>query len=583
MSSATTNRPAGAVSLARVQHSLTWLANYSTQARTTRFGDFNAAAGRHNNDERSGQTSSLGPTFGNGGTWQPSSGIWGSNHIGSGFGNTKRDQSRSRGTFGQGRGTEDVTNSNTAAGNDDFPEPPSGSAALATSSEADPWGARANGPWNQPDTTSPTLQSSHSGSTSPSHVRSSIPNGASQTLLEIHNYPQQPRPAIGQGTSFGLSQSKSSLDPSSGSFKFVRKPSFGFNDDKENSGHHSSNPDNVYDVDASKLVADASFDITSRSFRDQLGSHNTGFLGIGSSGSRDGSMPPSRASDSGLSANGLAFANSGPSFGSIGHTPNSSIHSQRPSFSGSYPSQTNGSRYTDMSESELREKFSAFGFGGDGEPGNASQISNGPSYSPSHPNYAQHSSGYQLNGGLAMWNDASNGTKGYNNYENFSNQPFADQAYFNKGGRFERSSVSPAGSDYRRGLHSPKYYSAAGTPPSEQIYRPGSRGPRMPQGPSELDRRLQHVQYAQQQSYFQHFQGHYPTHGTYDYPAHHFRQNSTPYGYVPVPVYPSAQVVPTRPAKDQDVGVGVRSVLLEEFRSNSKSNKRYELKACIDV
>jgi hypothetical protein len=31
-------------------------------------------------------------------------------------------------------------------------------------------------------------------------------------------------------------------------------------------------------------------------------------------------------------------------------------------------------------------------------------------------------------------------------------------------------------------------------------------------------------------------------------------------------------------AKDQDVGVGVRSVLLEEFRSNSKSNKRYELK-----
>jgi mRNA-binding protein PUF3 len=45
-----------------------------------------------------------------------------------------------------------------------------------------------------------------------------------------------------------------------------------------------------------------------------------------------------------------------------------------------------------------------------------------------------------------------------------------------------------------------------------------------------------------------------------------------------VPAYPPTQVIPTRPAKDQDVGVGVRSVLLEEFRSNSKSNKRYELK-----
>ena len=51
-----------------------------------------------------------------------------------------------------------------------------------------------------------------------------------------------------------------------------------------------------------------------------------------------------------------------------------------------------------------------------------------------------------------------------------------------------------------------------------------------------------------------------------------------------MPPYPPTQIIPTRPAKDQDVGVGVRSVLLEEFRSNSKSNKRYELKvSCTGV
>lgn len=511
---------------------------------------------RHHSDDRTAQSSSLGQTFGNGGTWQPSSGIWGSNTIGSGFANTKRDASRSRGMSTQGDGIQARTDVLTAAGNGSFADGISGSAALATSSEADPWVARANGPWNPPDTTSPTLQSSHSGSTSPSHTRSSIPNIGPQTLLEIHQYPPQARPTIGQGGGFGMSQQKSSLDPSSGPFKFVNKPSFGFNDDKENSGHL----DNGHEVDLP------------RSFRsDQMGSQNTGFLPIGNSASRDGSMPPPRTPDSGLSLNGLGFSNGNQHFGSIGHTPNSSIHSQRPSFSG--PSQTNDPRYTDSAEGELRDKFSRFGFGPDVEGPSASQI-NSTSYSPSHPNYAQHN--YQPNGGSAMWGEMSTNSKASHYYEGFSNQPFADQQYY-KAHRFERGTSSPAGSDHRRGLNSPKYYPAANTPPSEQIYRPVSRGPRMTQGSNELDRRLQNIHFAQQHNYFSHFQGQYPQ-NPYDYPPPNFRPTGAPYAYMPVPAYPPAQVIPTRPAKDQDVGVGVRSVLLEEFRSNGKSNKRYELK-----
>lgn len=469
---------------------------------------------------------------------------------------------------GRRKGLGQVTDLHTGTGNIEFGDAPSGSAALATSSEADPWAASANGPWNPPDTTSPTIQSSHSGSTSPSHVRTSIPNTASQTLLEIHNYPPQSRPAIGQGPSYGMSQHKSNLDPSSGSFKFVQKPSFGFNDDKENSGQYASTADNAYDME-----------VTSRPFRtDQMGSQNAGFLGIGGSASRDTSIPPSRTSDSGLNGGGLSFGSGNPSFGSIGHTPTSSIHSQRPSFSGSYPSQqSTGSRYTEQSEAELREKFAGLGFAGDVESVSVAQVNNPATYSPGHPNHTQNP--YQLNGGSAMWTDISNNSKGYSNYENFTNQPFADQPYFSKTSRFERGSHSPAGSDYRRGLNSPKYYSSAGTPPSEQIYRPGSRGPRMPQGSMELDRRLQNIHLAHQQNYFQQFQGQFPPHA-YDYPPPNYRQSTAPYGYMQVPVYPAAQIVPTRPAKDQDVGVGVRSILLEEFRSNSKSNKRYELKVC---
>ena len=467
--------------------------------------------------------------------------------------------------FAPGEAPFAVTDLNAAADSDDFPQG-SGSGGLAASSESNPWNARPNGPWN-PDTTSPTLQSSHSGSTSPSAIRGSL-SSDTRGLLEVENSYPQSRPNIGQGASFGRSQPKSSLDPSSGPFKF-NKPSYGYHDDKENSLPFASSG-NEYNMDVSL-----------RPFRaDQIGSQNLPFLGIGSSVSRDGSLPP-RASDSGINGNGLAFGNGHGSFGSIGHTPNSSIHSSRPSFSGPSIHQSHGSRCNDINsqtEAELREKFTGLRFDGDAE-------STGSHANVSMPliqhtsNFAQNS--YQLNGGAGMWNDVSNGSKSIGNAENYSNQPFADQGYYGKTPRFgDRGSVSPAESDYRRGLNSPKYYMATGTPPIDQIYRPASRGQRIQQSPSELDRRLQNIHFAQQ-AYMQygHFQGQYPPH-LYDYaqPPQGFRPSATPYGYqMPVPAY-VPQMVPTRPAKDQDIGLGVRSVLLEEFRSNSKTTKRYELK-----
>lgn len=452
-----------------------------------------------------------------------------------------------------------VTDDSTV-GNNEFPDGPSGSKALAAESEADTWSAHANGPWNAPDTTSPTMQS-HSGSTSPTHTRNSIPNAPSQTLSEIQNPYHQTRPSIGQGSSFG-SQSKSSLNPSSGSFKFVQKkaPTFGYNDDKENSGQYGNN--------------DAYDEIPPQ------------YLAIGSV-SRERSMPPSRASESGRNGGSISFPNGNQKFGSIGHhTPSSSVHSQRPSISGpsaSYSMQSNGMRYDlAQNETDLNEKFAGFSLGRESDQTSSSQANNnaGNSYSPNHPGFAQQT---QASNGSAMWADG-HVSKVMNSYDPYSNQPFANQECFNKPARFtETGSVSPAGSDYRRGLNSPKYYSANGTPPSgqDQIYRPTSRGTRAPQGPSELDRRLQNIYQQQAQHaymYGLHFQGQYPPQ-PYEYLQANFRPGNMPYGYaMPVPPYSAAPTIPTRPAKDQDVGAGVRSMLLEEFRSSSKSNKKYELR-----
>lgn len=286
-------------------------------------------------------------------------------------------------------------------------------------------------------------------------------------------------------------------------------------------------------------------------------------------------MPPSRSSDSGLNNGSLPY---GTTFGSIGHTPNNSIHSQRPSFSGpsvSFPSQGNSARYSGLAlqhDSDLSDRLGALTFG-ESDLGNSSQFNS--SYFPNVQKATPHK--FSQNGN-AMW-EAPTGSKGLG-HERFGSQPFSELGYF-KPHFGDRGSVSPAGSEYRRGYNSPNSYHFAGTPPSGlDVYRPVSRSQRLPpQGPSEIDRR---IVFAQQANYmYGPFQGQYPSHG-YDFAPPNYRSGNMPYGYqMPMPPYQHNSGVPTRP-KELDVGVGVRSVLLEEFRSNSKSNKRYELKDIYD-
>ncbi|PBP17584.1 hypothetical protein BUE80_DR011693 [Diplocarpon rosae] len=549
MSSATTDRPSGAM---------------TTASRPTRFPEFGAAPGRHNSE--SSQSATLGQSFGNGGAWQPSGAIWGNNTIGSGYASSKKDAAKSTGrSSAVGADPRAVTDIRTVV-TKEFANGLSGSKALAEQSEADPWGTRTNGPWNPPDTTSPTLQS-HKGSTPPTHTRNSISNIPSQTLLEVQNPYHQSRPSIGQGSGFGP-QSKSSLNPSSGIFKFVQKskPSFSYTDDKENSSQYGND---TYDAE-----------IPSR------------YLPIGSV-ARDGSLPPTRVPEQGRNGGSISFASGNqPPFGSNSrHTPQSSIHSQRPSISGrvsSYPSQSNGMRY-DLAptETELSDKFAGFGLGRDADQANNSAEVHshaGVSYFPHHDHVPPKKPSF--NNGTPVWSDGY-GARATNHHEPYSTQPFAEQTRISKSGRFtEKDAVSPVGSEYRRGVNSPNYYAAAGAPPSgpDQVYQSGTRGPRgPPQGPTDLEMRIQNI-HLQQQAYAYHlyhqqFQGQYPV-IQYDSAPPNYRPGTLPYGYpMPVPAYAQAlPPIPTRPAKDLDAGVGVRSVLLEEFRSNGKSGRKFALK-----
>ena len=456
---------------------------------------------------------------------------------------------------------------------DSFGGRPSGSGALAATSEADnPWGSRSsNGPWNPTDNTSPTLPSSRGDNTSPSYMRS-MPASGQSSLLDNQSSHLPSRPAIGQGGSFGsLAQSKSNLDPSSGSFKYARKPSVGYVDDKENLVQYASHGDHTFESD-----------INARFKVDPLGAQGS-FLAIGG-GSRDSSLPPSRASDSGLhgSSNRL-------SFGSIGHTPNSSIHSHRPSFSGlsnsnSFAAQSNGTRYPDLTtqtDEELRNRLSGLNFGDFDRTSTAQMNNDLGSYASNNHSFSQN---HQHNG-TTPWNEPSNGNKALAAYDSYS-QGFVDQSYFNnnKAQRFDRPSISSAGSDYRNGAPSPKYYGGANATSTGLELSIRGREPRMPQQAlSELDRRFQSIQFAQQQAWL-YSNGHFASLNQYplqafEFNPHAFRQGGYPYNYpMTMTPYQAPQMAPTRPAKDHDIGAGVRSVLLDEFRANTKSNRRYELK-----
>ena len=152
-------------------------------------------------------------------------------------------------------------------------------------------------------------------------------------------------------------------------------------------------------------------------------------------------------------------------------------------------------------------------------------------------------------------------------------------------------SHSPNSSDTRMSHQSP-FYSTSGTPPPPYHHQSQPRAYHSGVPASQaalLERKLQGLQEQQQQQQLQHrpantaplpnplqFRNHIPHH--YDIQSQNIlRMNPLGAAYYP-PHLLSGHHVPRGPARDIDAGQQVRSPLLEEFRNNSKTNKRYELK-----
>ncbi|KAJ8131029.1 hypothetical protein O1611_g2596 [Lasiodiplodia mahajangana] len=193
-------------------------------------------------------------------------------------------------------------------------------------------------------------------------------------------------------------------------------------------------------------------------------------------------------------------------------------------------------------------------------------MSNGYNNPPSQP--------FQLNPSSQSWQqEMNNGTRGFSYatpQDSWTEQPPASYPGA-KRGSIERS--SPAANSYRHHLNSPRNPSGTPNLRIDHLSRPTPRNPNMS---PDVDRQQQGFQYPMQPPGF---------FSATQYASHHQQYYEQ---YAQVPNYRGqmqngyggqvnyGNVV--RVNRDKDPSQGARSLLLEEFRSLNKSNRRYELK-----
>lgn len=378
---------------------------------------------------------------------------------------------------------------------------PSGSSALNANSEADVWSSN---PWN-------TEHPGRSVSTSPSRTR----DGA---LSNGPGYFDHPSSAI--GTKKG---------------SYSSKP---FGDDSSAYGNAFATQKRGAQDTAAYMESMTGY------------SHH-----------RDGSLPPSRHSQSSPAYQDIYRA---------GHTPSNSMQSQRQmsSHAPSYSTQSANQRAFNLNK-QLDEDLS-LQFG-------RRMALDSPSSATS---YNQPSQPFQFNPGSQPWIGEGSGMR-YGGGMDSPVDPLAAQYAALKRSPVDR--LSP-GSGYRLDSgNSPQGYVPSG---SMWHSRPASRDPR----PSEYDRRASTQQYSPNYapSFFPNNQFPYanlPPQYTASF-LDPYNQNlrhhpmMAGYGLHAMPAaYPiPATLPPARPSRDQDSGKGMRSAILDEFRVGNKGNKRYELK-----
>lgn len=506
------------------------------------------------------------------------------------------------------------------------------SSLLAGSGEHDAWSTKPSAVGWSGESTSPALSSvaiNQDHSRSPARLRSQqyeSPQTSSEVPRTSSPYYAIPRQtAVGQGPSMSQSpNNKSYLDPASAA-------SFGETLDFQGGGRGRGLEIGQNFGDRRHLGS-----VLAGAIEDEDPNHiNRGRVvsnprGVGpagaeilgtsvSSASRSESLPPQqRANSTPPTYNPNQSPQDSAGYGAYTHVPTSHPASHGPTHPsvGTYPTVAQG-RYTDLTretrQAEILAQFRQVSVEDENEQfperrrlpftGGFNQSLN--SY-PSQPSFAEYP--YQQrqvaqpapqNSSLWAQEDINYGR----GQDGFNNEQYTDGGYVEGYADFRPrpydrvGAMSPGdqNSDFqRRGLASP-YYPNGSTPPPPGDFRSSSRGAPAARTPpsgqlglnhEKLRQRLLVTQQQQQQSPHMN-QGQimmrdqlyrtqqFPVPAPYDYSYGGLRMQLPNYPGSPI----SPLVAPTHPAarRHDDIG-SLRSALLEEFRSNSKSNKRYELK-----
>lgn len=399
---------------------------------------------------------------------------------------------------------------------------------------------------------------------------------------------------------------KNFLDPTSGNFVSGRYDSSSIS----RNSRHNSDEENRFAARKQAFEGQDTglgMQLTRPSFHNNASGYNS------SAASRSGSLPPSR-NDGELSWRYRS---------DVSNTQVSARYSQPPSqqhnlsaHAPPYMMKSRGSeqRYKDqLSSSQMNSLLGDFGNLNVGRENQSSYINPGEATYGSSSNFGNAYNQEQMPASSEVWNREDNGYQ--TQQDQFSptgsaTTSLASNPNVRRGMGFAPSyTQSPTISDTRHSHTSP-YYSTAGTPSTYQQRVPsrgGFDGTVVTASTATLDRKLRNIQ-QEQQAYIasrpnqMEFSQQYPP-NTYNFPTPAgFQAGQRPGGYqvppggfqpglaglpmsqlsagypMPLPHHMATPHIPRGPARDHEMIQATRSPLLEDFRNNNKTNKRYELK-----
>ena len=456
-----------------------------------------------------------------------------------------------------------------------------GSGSLLSSSESDSWSRHPNSQWPSVSNISPGLGSGRNGqaSTSPVHHRSNNVHARSSSPYFSATQPT----AIGQGMGIKAPASTQSfLDPTSGSFKSSAVfDAYGQGQPSRQAADEVNRMPLDSIVFGSNEIGASNYSGAGRT----ASNASLGYSGYNSSAaSRSGSLPPSRHGTDPPAQFGVEHSTNlqhlqfGTSDG-LSHRPNQLSRNSTYSVNSSNKFIDHASA---MQYDDLHTNFSKM---------DLSKENQDPLYT--YYDYPQQGGFNGTNSGYGGNSQTIRNTQTSFEPNSRSGSSLNPPSQYRQQ-RSDRTSYSPSTSDLRRNHDSP-LYSHTSTPPLSDHHRAPSNSSvqRSNAGGGQaalLERKLRGLQ-QEQQSYMStqrnplHFQTPYHP---YDYSQQNLLRVNPLAPYYSLPPqqgyqsnaqnYAASRNISQTTRLDSNAAESLRSTLLEEFRSNNKGTKRYELK-----